>query len=77
MNAEEYQRRQDTVHGWTINITSYRIGDRYYCTVEAADPGARIARSEGATRADAERAGIEKAEKYLAQTRRFSTDSGG
>jgi hypothetical protein len=75
MNAEEYQSRQDVVHGWAINITSYRIADRYYCTIEAADPGARIARSEGPTREDAERIGLEKAAKYLAQTRRFSTDS--
>jgi hypothetical protein len=77
MNAEEYQRRQDIVHGWTINITSYRIGDRYHCTIEAADPGARIARSEGGTREEAERVGLDKAAKYLAETRRFPTDTPG
>jgi hypothetical protein len=75
MKAEEYQHRQDIVHDWPIDVTSYRIGDRYYCTVEAADPGARIARGEGATREEAEREALEKATKYLGQTRRFATDS--
>jgi hypothetical protein len=75
MQAEEYRRRADTVHGWPINVTSYRIAERYYCTIEAADPGARIARSEGATREEAERDALETATKYLGQTRRFPSDA--
>ena len=74
MQAEDYQRRQETAQGWPINIVSYRIGERYYCTIDNVDPGARIARSEGQTRDEAEQAALTKATKYLGQTRRFSQD---
>jgi hypothetical protein len=71
MKAEHYLERRDEIDGWPINIVSYQIGDRYYCTIDNVDPGARFARAEGSTRDDAERAALEKARKYLGQTRRF------
>jgi hypothetical protein len=47
------------------------LGAVYYCSVANADPGARFARADGASREEAERGALEKAERYLAQTRRF------
>jgi hypothetical protein len=73
MNAEEYGRRQAEVGGWPITIETYRLGTIYHCTIYNTDPGARFARADGSTREEAEKAALEKAEKYLAQTRRFST----
>lgn len=73
MKAEEYSERTDTIDGWPIHIVTYRIGQTYYCTVDNVDPGARFARAEAATRADAERTALEKAKRYLAQTRKFPT----
>ncbi|HEV3216875.1 MAG TPA: hypothetical protein VGZ27_14175 [Vicinamibacterales bacterium] len=73
MKAEEYTERREEVDGWQVHIVTYRIGDRYYCTIDNVDPGARFARAEGATREDAERVALEKARKYLAQTRKFPT----
>lgn len=69
MKPEEYSRRQQQVGRWAINIVSYRLGDRYYCTVDNVEPGARIAREEGATREEAERSAIEKATARLSKTR--------
>ena len=69
MNAEDYSTRNAELDGWTIVIESYRLGPRFYCTVSSADPGARFARSEGATQEEAERVALEKARRYLAQTR--------
>ncbi|MBI3003668.1 MAG: hypothetical protein HYY54_08675 [candidate division NC10 bacterium] len=69
MKPEEYSRRQQQVGSWAINIVSYRLGDRYYCTVDNVEPGARIARGEGATREEAERSAVEKATARLAKTR--------
>ena len=43
----------------------------YYCTIYNVDPGARFARADGPTREDAEAKALEKAARYLAQTRRF------
>jgi hypothetical protein len=73
MKAEEYTERQDVIDGWKVHIVTYRIGDKYYCTIDNVDPGARFARAEGATREDVERVALEKAKKYLGQTRKFPT----
>ena len=73
MKAEDYTERQQEIDGWKVHIVTYRIGDRYYCTIDNVDPGARFARAEGDTREDVERTALEKARKYLAQTRRFPT----
>jgi hypothetical protein len=75
MKAEEYSERREVIDGWPVHIVTYRIGDRFYCTIDNVDPGARFARAEGAAREDVERIALEKAKKYLAQTRRFSPSS--
>ncbi len=69
MKPEEYSRRQQEVGRWKINIISFKLGDRYYCTVDNVEPGARIARGEGATREEAERSAVEKATARLSRTR--------
>jgi hypothetical protein len=69
--AEEYGRREQELAGWPIAVETYRNGDVYYCTIYNVDPGARFARAEGPTREDAEAKALEKAARYLAQTRRF------
>jgi hypothetical protein len=73
MKAEEYAERNETVDTWPIHIVTYRLGKTYYCTIDNVDPGARFARAEGTTREDAERVALEKAQRYLRQTRRFPT----
>jgi hypothetical protein len=45
----------------------------YYCSIDNVDPGARFARADGATLGEAEDTALEKARRYLAQTRRFPT----
>ena len=71
MRAEDYTERTETIDTWPVHIVTYRVGDTYYCTIDNVDPGARFARAGGASREDAERAALEKARKYLGQTRRF------
>ncbi len=73
MKAEEYTKRREGVDGWSVEIETYKLGDVYYCTINNVDPGARFARAEGSTREDAEAKALEKAKRYLAQTRRFTT----
>ena len=73
MKAEDYTERNEEIGGWKVHIVTYRIGGRYYCTIDNVDPGARFARAEGDTREDVERTALEKARKYLVQTRRFPT----
>lgn len=75
MRAEEYTRREIELAGWPICIETYRLGDVYHCTISSVDPGARFARADGSTKAEAEQAALEKAERFLKQTRRFPTSA--
>ncbi len=49
-NAQDYQVDERRINDVAVKITSYRLGDAYYCQVANTDPGATIARAEGATR---------------------------
>ena len=73
MKAEGYTRRRQPLGDWTIEIETYQLGDRFYCTINNVDPGARFARAEASTREEAESKALQKAEKYIKQTRRFPT----
>ena len=69
--TDDFTRRQQQLSGWSIVVETYRAGDTFYCTVSSEDPGARFARGQGPSRDDAERVALEKAERWLGQTRRF------
>jgi hypothetical protein len=71
MKPEEYSVRQIELAGWPISIETYKLGDVYHCTIASVDPGARFARADGSTKQEAEERALEKATRYLAQTRRF------
>jgi hypothetical protein len=75
MNAEDYSRREMELAGWDISIETYRLGTDWHCTISSVDPGARFARGDGQTKEQAEEAAIEKATRYLGQTRRFAVSS--
>jgi hypothetical protein len=74
MRAEDYQRRRQELAGWPVGIVSYRLGDRFICEIENVSPGARVARAEGATREEAERAAITTAERRLGRTQVHAVD---
>jgi hypothetical protein len=75
MKPEDYSRREIEVAGWPISIETYKLGDVYHCTISNVDPGARFARADGSTKDEAERIALEKATRYLQQTRRFPTST--
>jgi len=75
MNAQGYTRREQELSGWSILLETYRLGDKYFCTISNVDPGARVARAEGQTREEAERIALEKAARWLGQTRPFTVNS--
>ena len=75
LKSEDYQETQQELDGWAINVVSYRVGGKFYCTIDNVSPGARFARAEGATREEAEAAALEKARRYLKQTRRFPSST--
>ena len=69
MRAEDYQRRRQELAGWPVGIVSYKLGDRFICEIDNVSPGARVARAEGSTREEAERAAVATAERRLGSTR--------
>jgi hypothetical protein len=71
MKPEEHSRRDQEIAGWMVVVETSKLGDVYHCTITNADPGARFARGDGATKEEAESRAIEKAARYLAQTRKF------
>jgi hypothetical protein len=71
MNAEQFTSRRQEIAGWPCTIETYKVGEVFHCTIANVDPGARIARGDGATREEAEQRAIEKATRYLGNTRRF------
>ena len=70
MKAEEHSTRTLELGGWKVKLTSYKLGDVYHCTADNVDPGAWIARTQGATREEAENKAIERARELLGRTRR-------
>jgi hypothetical protein len=74
MRAEDYQRRRQELAGWPVGIVSYRLGDRFICEIDNVSPGARVARAEGDTREEAERAAIATAERRLGRTHLHDTE---
>lgn len=69
MKAEECQERKVEVLGWQVNLTSYRLGKVFHCKADNVSPGAALARTTGATREEAEKKALERAEQLLGRTR--------
>jgi hydroxyacylglutathione hydrolase len=72
MKPTNFAERVLEVAGWKLRLTSYELGGKYFCKADNVEPGACIARTEGATKEECEQKALEKAEDYLSRTRRFS-----
>ena len=73
MKPEAYSRDEQELAGWPMTVETYTLDGVYHCTIANVDPGARIARADGATNEEAEQKAIEKATRYLEKTRKFTT----
>ena len=70
MKAEDYSERELELAGWPVRIVSYKLGETYYAKADNVSPGAVIARSAAASKAEAEAKVSAAAETRLAATRR-------
>ena len=62
---EHHTVEKQVIHGTPVTITTYCLGDQWHCTVANVDPGANIARADGASREDAVKTALEKAASRL------------
>lgn len=69
MKPEEYSETEMELAGWPVRLTTYKLGDIYHCKADNVSPGAAIARTEGATKEQAESKAIELARNRLSKTR--------
>ena len=65
IKVEGHESEQTELNGVQIKITSYQIGERYFCHVTNIDPGATIARGEGSSRDEAREVALSKATSLL------------
>ncbi len=70
MNVENFAERKIEIDGWPVNLVTYQIGELYHCRADNVSPGAGLARTWGATRAEAEEKAIARAKELLGRTKR-------
>jgi len=72
MKPTNFSERVLEVAGWKLRLTSYELGGKHFCKADNVEPGACIARTEGATKEECEQKALEKAQEHLSRTRRFA-----
>ena len=68
--AENHERRSDSLSGWDVTITTYQIGETWYCHVDNVSPGATVSRASGVSKEVAESTALAKARDRLATTKK-------
>lgn len=63
--TKNYQTEKKDLQGSKVIVTSYQIGEKYFCHVSNEYPGATIARAKGPNRETAVSLALEKAFKRL------------
>ena len=70
MKPENLTERTVDVDGWQVNLTTYKLGDKWHTKADDVSPGAALARIVADTREDAEVQALARAKELLARTRR-------
>ena len=74
--VEGYRERTLELHGWPVNITSYKIASRSHAKADNVSPGANLARTTAATREEAEQLAMARAGELLGHTQRRAVSGG-
>jgi len=65
LKADDFSVATREISGLTVNITSYKIGKRYYCHIDNVDPGATIVRLDGESKDEVIQSAIDRAIRRL------------
>jgi hypothetical protein len=65
LKADDFSVNTREISGLTVNITSYKIGKRYYCHIDNVDPGATIVRLDGESKEEVLQTAIDRAIRRL------------
>ena len=70
MTPENFTERTVDVDGWRVNLTTYKLGNKWHTKADDVSPGASLARIVADTREDAEAQALARAKELLARTKR-------
>jgi hypothetical protein len=65
LKADDFNVNTREISGLTVNITSYKIGNKYYCHIDNIDPGATIVRLDGESKEEVIQTALERAVQRL------------
>jgi hypothetical protein len=65
LKADDFNVNTREISGLTVNITSYKIGSKYYCHIDNIDPGATIVRLDGESKEEVIQTALERAMERL------------
>ena len=69
LKADDYTVNTTELSGLKVNITSYKIGNLYYCHIDNVDPGATIVRTEGENKEEVVQTAMSRAmERLMSRT---------
>lgn len=67
LKADDFNVNTREISGLTVNVTSYKIGNKYYCHIDNIDPGATIVRLDGESKDEVIQTALEKAMQRLSR----------
>ena len=70
MTTEHYKQEIRDMNGTQIRVTTYKIGDEYFCHVSNFDPDATISRARAGTKEAAVNEAIQKASDRILRYKR-------
>jgi hypothetical protein len=74
MRAEDFQKQPLELAGWSVQLTSYRLGTQFLAEIEVQSSGVTIARATNQIRNIAEEQAIEAAIRRLTRKQRLDLD---
>jgi len=72
MRPEHFSERKLQVNGWEVNLTTYKLGEKWHVKADNVSPGAALARIVADTREEAESRALERAIELLTRTKRHA-----
>jgi hypothetical protein len=70
VKAEHFSEQKIEVDGWDVNLTLYKLGDKWHAKADNVSPGASLARVVADTKEDAEARALARAKELLSRTKR-------
>ncbi len=74
MKPENFSECKVDVDGWEVNLTTYKLGEKWHTKADNVSPGAALARVVADTREDAESRALARATELLSRTKRHPVD---